>query len=108
MNCYQCYIFEQVFASNDYGNCGNKHTSTYLGGGSMIEFSRGKEFPNEESYHCYGVRTYSYGQCSGSDCVKKVARTYKVMALRRIQLRIEGNEFYTIIRLNPSLIEIRL
>ena len=103
MNCYQCYIFEQVFASNDYGNCGNKHTSTYLGGGSMIEFSRGKEFPNEESYHCYGVRTYSHGEY-----FKDGYGTYKVVALRRIQLRIEGNEFYTIIRLNPPVIEIRL
>ena len=103
MNCYQCYIFEQVFASNDYGNCGNKHTSTYLGGGSMIEFSRGKEFPNEESYHCYGVRTYSHGEYWNDD-----GRYYKVVALRRIQLRIEGNEFYTIIRLNPPVIEIRL
>jgi len=75
----------EVFASNDYGNCGNKHTSTYLGGGSMIEFSRGKEFPNEESYHCYGVRTYSHGEY-----FKDGYGTYKVVALRRIQLRIEA------------------
>jgi len=80
----------QVFASNNYDDCGKENTQTKLVEGKANQFSGGKEFQNEKSYHCYGVRTYSYGQCSGSDCVKKVARTYKVMALRRIQLRIEA------------------
>ena len=102
MNCYQCYIFEQVFASNDYGNCGNEDTQTKLVGGHAIEFSWGKEFTNKKSYHCYGVRTYSYGQYI------KEGYMARVVALRRIQLKIEGNEFYTIIRLNPPVIEIRL
>jgi len=76
----------EVFASNDYGKCGNNDTQTKLAGGDAMEFSRGKEFTNKESYHCYGVRTYSYGQYIKEDD----GRTYKVMALRRIQLRIEA------------------
>jgi len=75
----------EVFASNDYGKCGNNDTQTKLAGGDAMEFSRGKEFTNKESYHCYGVRTYSYGQY-----IKEDDGTYKVVALRRIQLRIEA------------------
>jgi len=77
----------QVFASNNYNDCGKANTQTKLVEGKANLFSGGKEFQNEESYHCYGVRTYSYGQCS--NCTK-AARTLKVMALRRIQLRIEA------------------
>jgi len=74
----------EVFASNDYGNCGNEDTQTKLVGGHAIEFSWGKEFTNKKSYHCYGVRTYSYGQYI------KEGYMARVVALRRIQLKIEA------------------
>jgi len=74
----------EVFASNDYNNCGNEDTQTKLVGGHAIEFSWGKEFTNKKSYHCYGVRTYSYGQYI------KEGYMARVVALRRIQLKIEA------------------
>merc|ERR1712212_890667 len=68
----------EVFASNNYGNCGKKQFQTLLASGTAQQFAAGKEFSNEKSYLCYGVRTY------------KLNSSWKVVALKRIELRIEA------------------
>merc|ERR1712212_988829 len=68
----------EVFASNDYGNCGKKKFQTLLASGTAQQFAAGKEFSNKKSYLCYGVRTY------------KLNSSWKVVALKRIELRIEA------------------
>merc|ERR1712212_725258 len=67
----------EVFASDEYGNCGKKKFQTLLASGTAQQFAAGKEFSNEKSYLCYGVRTY------------KLNSSWKVVALKRIELRIE-------------------
>jgi len=67
----------QVFASNNYGDCGNEATSKFLDSGFASVYAVGREFQNEKKYYCYGVRSRAQDA------------EHNVVALKRIQLRIE-------------------
>jgi len=76
----------EVFASNNYNDCGKQTTTTTLVRFEANIFAGGSEFQgskfkvrldrNDNSYHCYGVRAYAHDA------------QYKVLALKRIQLKI--------------------
>merc|ERR1712168_1794893 len=72
------HVYE-VFASNKYDNCGDIATRSILVRSEASVFAGGKDFQNEKNYYCYGVRAYAYDD------------VHKTVALKRIQLRIEGH-----------------
>jgi len=47
----------QVFASNDYDNCGNAEGHNILSSGIGDEFANGKAFENMRYFYCYGIKT---------------------------------------------------
>merc|ERR1712212_550258 len=68
----------QVFASNALGNCESPSQMTIICDGTAEVFAGGKEFVNNQTFYCYGLRTYDQS-----------ARNY--VAVKRLQFGVKAS-----------------
>jgi len=72
-----------VFASNDFGNCGNQENQKIIYSGSANLFAGGAGFENQLYFYCYGLKI--------SDHIRPKAHFY--LGLQQLQFEVEdGNE----------------